>query len=268
MSKIVICEDIIPAFRKGREKPVYRSSSIKHYFVCPKRYLLSLTKEKEWTDMIRNGLIFEGELLGWKSESLRARAIGKKRTKTGKETLALQALKARADFVRPLFILGEAYKLVYYDTKEWRLRGEIDFFGKINHKGEEVIAIVDVKLTSDMERQWNYIEHKEELLQSVCYPYLMWKRTGKIYPFIYLIVENKYDMPLVKTIKVTCSLQDFQWFEKKLSLVHNDLFYRANPDIATCLGSYNRRCDYIQYCQEGRLLVAQDWDLTYEQLKG
>lgn len=270
LKPIKVCKDQDPPFPKGKEKVIYRSSYIKNYFVCPKKYLLStqLDHTIEITDMMRNGLIFEGYCLGWKSQELKSMAIGRKETNSGKQTSSLKDLIARADFVRPLFRGGVSYKRVYHDTKDYRIRGEIDFFGMFQFKGNEIKAIVDLKLTSDIERQWNYIDNKEELLQSVIYPYIVFKNTGKIYPFIYCITENKYDMPLVKLIKVTCTLDDFAWFEKQLHIIHSDLFYRANPDISTCLGSYNRRCSFIQYCTEGRNLVAQDWEIEYEMLKG
>lgn len=265
--KIIMSPDKIPEFRKGKEKVRFRSSNIKHYFVCPKKFMLSTTCEIPLTDMMRNGLIFEGTVLGWKDENLREVAIGRKETKDGKKNESLIELEQRADYVRPLFLGGEAYKGIYIDTKDYRLTGEVDYHGWVNHKGNELFCLADLKYTSDIERQWNYLDQKEELLQSVIYPYIMYKKTGVILPFLYIIVENKYEFPLVKFIKITCELDDFLWLEKQIKHINSDLYYVARPDISTCLGSYSQRCSFLPYCTEGRNLVAQHWEIRFAQLK-
>jgi hypothetical protein len=233
-----------------KQKPVYRSSNLIHYFTCPQKYKLSLEYPIEQNDAMREGLLFEGYVFGKFKEDNEKDLIGKKHTKT------IDEIKKKAEYVKPYFDKGEAFKLMKHETDEYILQGECDFVGTVNYQGEKIKAIADLKFTGDIHKNWEYLT-KEKCIQSALYPYLYFKITGERLPFIYIVVENKYNTPIVKLIKVETDDKDFEWIQNVIDKVHNDLFYYANVNIGTCINGYYGRCDFVESCKAGREFIAQ-----------
>lgn len=235
-------------------------SNLVNYFTCPQKYALSYEHKIPQSDAMRDGLLFEGYLFGFKGgEETQKKLEGRKKPDT------LQWLKDKADFVRPLFLTdltagavlaGEAYvKLSYKD-----LEGEADFIGMFD--GE--LQIVDVKFTSDIETIWNQKTRKHEFLQSVFYPYMVYKNTKKILPFTYLLVENS-DSGLIKKIRIEVTKEDFRELETILEMVQDDCF--LEPNYNACFSFYGKvRCDYANHCPYFRKKIQETKKIKYSDL--
>lgn len=243
-------------------KPNYRSSYIVNYFSCPQKYEQSLKHPLEQNDAMREGLLFEGYVFDKFKENNEADLIGRKKPAT------IDAIKSKAAFVKPLFLGGEPFKKLFLDTPEYTISGEMDYIGTVMYEGKPVRAIADLKFTGNI-KIWDELlseNRKENFIQSILYPYLHFKTTGELLPFVYFVVENNYDNPLIKTIRIDCTEKDFEYIVDVINKIHNDDFFYANAGYGTCVNGKFGRCDFLEFCQAGRGFLADPIQIDFKHL--
>jgi len=240
----------------------YRSSNISHYFYCPKAYKLSLEYQKEQSEAMREGLLFEGYVFGKFKEDNEKELIGRKRPDT------INLIKQKADLVKPLFIKGEPFRKLLLKTSDYTISGEADYVGTTLFQGKGIECIADLKFTGNM-KVWDdliSLARKEDFIQAFIYPYLFYKETGKVLPFIYCVIENNFDNPLIKQIKFNTSIADFKWVSEMIETIHQDDFYYSNANYGTCVSGKYGRCSYLEHCNEGRNFIAGEIEMSLNNL--
>lgn len=246
-------------------KPSYHQSNIKNYLKCPMMYKLSLEYSadigKGTQDVMREGELFEGYTLGFKSSKDETALIGKKKP----ETIAF--IKRNAEFMQKLFKSGSAYVKLKHETKEYDLDGEADHIGQLDWEFIKTIfpeaqaegeTINDLKYTGDVERVWSEKDGAFDYFQALQYVSIHYLNTGKLLPFIFLVVEGRYDKPLLHLDKVFVHETDITTkFIPFVDKIHGDLFYDSFPSKDNCLGGKKgSRCWYLQHCSKGRAFVG------------
>ena len=248
------------------DKPVYRQSEIVNFFECPKRFHLSRQFQQKATPAMDEGLLIEGLIFGFKDEAEKERIVGRKRD----STLASydQIVKA----IKPYFVEGQSFVKMRYEGPEWVLEGEADFIGTIQTIKGPIRAIGDLKFTKNIARIWDGKSSKREYLQSVFYPFIWWKTTGELLPFVYNVVENEKDLPadvppLVRQIFFMPTVREFEWVETLINTVNDALFYE--PNVNACYGGQfgNVRCPYLYFCTEGRKLIESSYEIDFNLLE-
>lgn len=247
-------------------KKEYHQSRLTNYFSCPHKFKLSMEiqpKIKPATQkLLDEGNLFEGYVFGFKDDKNEDELYSGKRKATIKK-LKTQ-LTTQADYVRPLFNQPEnSYVKIKHEADDYILGGEMDNLGQldwdylIEYTGEKTNkldeTINDLKKTGSISYVWNYMNKKKDFLQAIMYVYIHYKNTGKILPFVYIIIEDTYDKPIIKIKKIFIQQTDFEWLEDFINKVHNDLFYQPFPAFESCEGGRGgSRCWYLEYCQAGR----------------
>lgn len=220
---------------------------------------------------MREGQLFEGYLFGFKEDKDEKELVGRKKPET------IEFIKGHAQHVRPAFfregeLRGEAYKFISWEEERYIVRGECDFVGELDEdylrevtlsataKGLPRIGrcIADLKYTGDISRVWDFKEAKEDYMQSVFYPYIWWKNTGELLPFVYVVVDSRYATPIVRAIEMRVTVADFQNFvEPLLKKAATDRWFYAKPSEENCLGGYGQsQCWFLEYCEWGRQLIG------------
>lgn len=247
------------------QKPNFSPSSISTYNQCPhaKRLKDELNIKTEPSMAMREGLLFEGYLFGFK-EGVQKNAEGSKK-KDG-----LDFIKGQAEILAPVFKDGgQAFTWIESESKYWKLRGEIDYYGNVDTEllsklcGKQIEpflsqAIVDVKYTNNIQKIWDAKTEREELLQSICYPYMVWKNLGEKVPFFYLLVDNQFQKPIIRVQQVLYTDYDFNYIERLLNAAASDIFLEPKISPDTCGGQkqYQSRCRYAEFCEYGRAYIG------------
>lgn len=204
-------------------------------------------------NVMREGRIFESMVLGIKDQDEYKKDIKGKRKET------LQRINDMASTVKTIFRKGDSYVGIMHEFEDYTLAGEADFIGEIHYVdpfGEVVHydeCIADLKKTGDINRVWDFKNKKEDYLQAIMYPYIVWKSTGKLLPFVYIVVEDTFDEPIIRCIPVSITEKDFTDFlEPFIKRVHYSQHTPA--DQKSCLGRHKGegRCWYLKYCKYGR----------------
>lgn len=259
-------------------KPTYSQSRIVKYLKCPKSFELSLQHQPVFGTstqrVMKEGNLFEGYVFGFKEEEgekSEKELIGRKKPAT------IEPLKKQAAHVSPLFLDGESYHFISVETDNYIARGELDFMGEIDTEYLQRLTgrsltpgeyIVDLKRTGDIGRIWDWKDSKEEYLQSAYYTYLVWKKLGIRLPFLYIVVEDKYETPIVRCIEVQITDDDLLWVEQLINTVHNDFIKAAEPNHSNCLGGkMQARCSYLQFCEHGRRLAGGSQVIDFSALR-
>jgi hypothetical protein len=246
-------------------KPCFHQSRVQNYFKCPKMYHLSKDHEIETNMAMRRGLIFETMVLGEKpthdAEYYKKEVIGKITGPT------IELLRTQAERAKPFFIAGTPFVKLRKECGKYDMEGEADFIGTCLYEGDEIDAIADLKFTSNIFNIWNKKDSKHQFLQAIFYPQMLYHMTGQLKPFIYTIVEDTFIDPLIKQIKVSCKLEDFDWLDFHLNKIADDLFFEPVTGYH-CVG-YNgqSKCDFLEWCEEGRQYITEPFDFDFEMLK-
>src|SRR3990167_5716453 len=197
-------------------KPEYHQSRLKLYHNCPASFKMAMdglrpSIPKTTQATMDEGSLFEGYVLGFKENKKEDELYGAKREAT-KEKLKTQ-LTTQANYVRPLFLHPQnSYVKLQYEAPEYILAGEADNIGELdwdylsNFTGEEYTksekSINDLKKTGSIGFVWAGLDKKINYLQAIMYVYINYKNTGEILPFIYIIVEDTYNKPIIKIKKI------------------------------------------------------------------
>lgn len=267
-------------------RPCYHQSTMKHYLRCPRSFRLAGEQSAEigpaTLRIMADGLIVEALVLGSK--------VGKGGKELadmmkGKKKPTIDKLESIAEQVREKKIFdlenGKSFVTAIHDEPEYRLEGEFDYIGPVHMtdwKGNVTVdfdeAIADCKLTGSIEWVWDGMELKEDYLQAMQYIYIHYKNTGRIVPFVYIIIENKYDVPIIKPRTVIIQKHDFdQWYLPFINMIHEDNGYVADVSELNCLGyaagqkgSSIGRCWYLKYCNLGKYLLEQPETVEFTDL--
>ncbi len=256
---------------KKMNKISYHQSRLRNHFACHHKFKLSMEiqpKIKPATQkLLDEGNLFEGYVFGFKDDKNEDELYGGKREATIKK-LKTQ-LTIQADYIRPLFVQPEnSYIKIKHEADDYILAGEIDHKGQldwdylIEYTGEKTgklgETINDLKKTGSISYVWNYMNKKRDFLQAIMYVYINFKNTGEILPFVYIIVEDTYNKPIIKIKKIFIQETDFEWLENFVDKVHNDLFYQPFAAFESCEGGKGgSRCWFLEYCQAGRSYIGQ-----------
>jgi len=244
----------------------FSPSSVANYLTCPQKFKLSKEHRIQLdSTAVRDGNLFEGYVLGFESEGEKSQKILEGR----KKAESLDFLKNQASYLKDVFTEGESQKYIEYSNGIWNLRGIQDWIGNINiEKLSELCGyelpfylqngIFDLKYTNNVQKIWNGKDEPEELLQSICYPYIMYKITGEILPFCYIIVDSQFQKPIVRVMYVEATENDFRFIESLLNDLSNDCFYLPNVGENTCGGEKHSqsRCPYAEFCEYGRAYIG------------
>ena len=246
-------------------KPQYHQSKLKHYYTCPKMFALSQYNEPDFragTEMVlREGQLFEGYVLGFKEDKNEKELIGRKKPET------IQFIKDQAGYIKGLFGKGNSYVKLQHDLPEYSLVGEADHIGQLNwaiiklihpEAIPEEITINDLKYTGDIQRVWWEKQNFADYFQALMYVGIHFLNTKELLPFVYIVVEDSYNPPLIRIEKVhICESDITTKLLPFIDKVHNDLFKDPNPSFETCAGGKNKgRCWFLQHCHEGRAFMA------------
>lgn len=293
--------EIIAAEEDRSRMENLHSSGIKKYYTCPHKFTLSRKyRVEKSSDALTYGLLLEGYLFGFKDKpgysEFEIRGLGYNKDGVtlskgkGKQDKTVQPIKERAQFLKKFFDLenGEAFVPLEFDGgfKNGMLKGEADWIGNgfVNmhilpdrNDNEETIkihdflppvvqrrAIYDLKDTADLYYNWN-IKYQMQVPQSIFYPYMWYKHTGEILDFCYVISWNKAQT-IVKQLYFKTTEETFRLAEKLINEIETDLFKKPDVDVPNCIGrAFQGGCEYIEWCMEGRDLVAQSelMDLRY-----
>lgn len=237
-------------------KKNYRSTYLANYFKCPKAYEISLTNPIEMSEPMREGLLFEGYVFHFK-EGNEDELKGKKQKKT------IDSIKAKADAVRPLFLEGEPFKKLTYDCEDYSISGEADYLGEILYKDKPLKCIADLKFTGNLKIWEDKLSElkREDFLQAFIYPYIHYQSSREILPFVYIVVENTMDNPLVRMIKFNPTLQDFGYIIDVIERVNNDEIYAPYVGYGTCVNGKWGRCSFLEHCEHGRKFLCETVEL-------
>lgn len=237
-----------------------RQSAYASYLECNRSFKISQEVEIKPSQAMINGIIFESFLLGFKNEEDKELCY----TKAGKINSSSVRLETLANKLKKYFGDGACHERISYNAS-----GEPDFVGMFAPDLKDFKeCIVDIKLTKDINKIWEWKNNKSELLQSVSYPYLVFTKLGKQLPFYYFVVEdNDYDVPIVRIIEVKTTPEDWKWFRKLVETADNDIF--LEPNAEKCLGksTFEPRCRYLEYCEFGRNLVGGARTLNFNTLQ-
>lgn len=246
-------------------KPEYHQSRLSNYLKCPLAFKLSQTEGREigasTLNVMRDGNLFEGYVLGFKPDKNEKELIGKKKTET------IDAIKVHAAHTKPLFKNGEAYVELKKEFPEYDLAGEADHIGQLDwdyiksflpDAQPEGETINDLKYSGSIDWVWQDKGSFGDYLQALMYCGLHYMITGDLLPFVYIVVESQYTTPIIHINKVFVQKSDIE--DKLLPFVeqvHNDLFYSPKAGYETCLGGKRgSRCWYLHACKEGRKFVG------------
>lgn len=245
------------------KKPAYHQSGIKSIFDCPKRFKLSMSHHPYFTantqKTLNQGKIIENVVFDRMVTDEEKKLLHKGRTPATIKRLEQIGAKVKE---RGYFGEGTPHLRFQIDLGRYFYRGEYDFLGECQFK-ETMFpeAIGDLKVTGSIDKLWTPKVARHEFLQAVAYPWAHWKLTGRIVPFIYTIVEDKalWKEPVVRQIAITCTMEDFKWWEDLLEYAHKlhySLFvdHVAGPHTCGDWGVGNGKCWYLPYCKQGK-----DW---------
>ena len=254
-----------------------RQYMLNNYLLCPRLFKLCQEFETKQTEAMLKGKIFEGLLLGFKDEKeekelcyTKDKKLKDKKKKDGtiipgeiKKGVLKEPVKhyiELAEKLKHLFINGEHHKRLFIPyNEEYQLSFEPDYVGDflIEHTGEIVHARIDIKLTGDINKIWDYKANKEDYFQAVSYTWAGWKITGEILPFYYMVIEdNDFETPVYRLIEMVITPSDLQWFENLCDTALNDIFLEPNCNHCLGTGKFDPRCRLISRCDHGRNLIG------------
>lgn len=255
--------------------PSYSPSRIVNYVRCPYAFYLSLHHKpvisRNTLNLMREGNLFEGYALGFKDNKDEIKLIGRKKPET------IDAIKAHAKWVKPVFRAPKhySYQFIEHYKRSYVIRGEMDFNGfidvdylfEITLETEHGIIsqldsgqryIIDLKYTNDINRVWDFKgSTKEDYIQAAFYPYLWYKKTGKLLDFLYIVVESTFDIPIVRVIHVKIDQNVINWVDDLVEHIDNDIMFKNMASKDACLSGFNQsRCAFMNWCEHGRKIVG------------
>lgn len=245
-----------------KELPRYSYSRIANYFICPKRFDLSLNKTPFFADSTKKvmeaGNTFEAValrdkngILPYASEKKALMRVIRQGTEFKESGVIAEKASEENSYIR----FERDYK------NEFLLTGEIDYRGHVYIPDRDIDGryITDLKYTGDVTRTWKRPEKKEDIFQVSWYSWNHYQQTGEMLNGLYLVYEGKYEEGILATFEVIVSDESYRFIENLINRIHNDPGRLPRDSYQNCLGYGKRvkqRCPYLQYCQEGRKLVG------------
>lgn len=243
-------------------------SNLVNFFDCPYKFLQSLEHKLEQTDAMRYGLLFEGYALGFKEDKDKYALEGRLGDKK------LKVIKSHAELMKSVAPEIFTKGCEYYKKLSWEESKDITMVGETDIIDLENATIYDLKYTSDIDRIWGKKKNRNEFLQASYYPYMVNKIFGVKCKFIYILVENKFDNPIVQKITRIPQEEDYEYVEQTLSAVKEfmsrkeALIYEIEKD--KCLGKWPNewKCNFLEHCSKARNEIYKDKTLLYEEEEG
>jgi len=253
-----------------KDKPYYHQSTLTNYYICPHKMVLSKEHSIEQTEPMRNGLLFEFFALGMNPRAKEKYGTEEDYAKAliGRKTPAtIDPLKKKAEFIKPIFLEPKnAFITLKYEDKEYFNGGEADYIGLVEYGGKVIECIADLKYTGSVAGWRNYIK-ASDYFQSVYYSYIVWKMTNKILPFLYVIVDSNFEIPIVSYKLMHFSKENLLQVKREVDFIHNDIIRRPVCSYETCVkGPYNKPCDFLEWCEYGRELISDSKEIKFEEL--
>jgi len=243
----------------------YRQSELVNYFDCPRKFKLSLTADRKKSKLMAEGHLFEGLVFGFKYNHFHEFDIPLDSDidtlpakKFGIQEPSLLAYKIAAKHAKTFFLEGDSYVKLRYEGPNWCLQGEADFIGDVMYRGNQVRCIADLKFTGDIVKNWHDKEANfKSFIQSIVYPFIHYKNTGEILPFVYVIVDNDKSLlpnetPYVKQMRHVPTLKEFELLEAFIDTVDSDFEFKHNPNSCVTGPYWNYECPYMRSCEIGR----------------
>jgi len=254
-----------------KDKPKYHQSYLTNYYICPHKMVLSEEYSIPTTMPMRDGLLFEYFVFGMNPRAGKIYKtpldyskylIGRKKPET------VAPIKAKAEFIKPMFLGGDAFVKLRYENSHYICGGEADYIGMVLHNGVEIECIADLKFTGNL-AGWSEYTKASDFFQAIYYSYILYKSTGKKLPFLYVIVDSSFEIPMVSKKLIRFEEDDYKRIKKEVDLIHFDIIRKPKVSYNTCIkGAYNKKCDYLQWCSHGRELIEDSQNIDYSQLTG
>lgn len=220
------------------------------------------------------GILFEYFVTG-KTTDLRDIDAAIKKNKGKFDTLnpATVAMIRRdaANVKKHILEMESIQEVLAVENEFFRWEGHLDFIGVIDHPEftKPILAIVDLKYTSSIEKIWNTKDSKDQFMQAVVYVWLVYKNTGKILPFIYLVAESAESYTIVKPFVMEVALSDIKDFQDnviKKILADKEFKAIANEFNCPSVKMLRGKCPFIEHCDEGKAFLSRPTHIEYNKL--
>lgn len=252
-----------------KTKPKYHQSTLINYYTCPYKMVLSQQYSIEQTDAMRNGLLFEYFVFGMNPRAAKVFNSAKdyESSLIGKKSpLTIERIKSHAESCKQIFVGGSSFVTLEFEDKEYINAGECDYLGDVNLKGNIITCIADLKYTSNI-ASWKFLNKASDYFQALYYSYIIWKNTKRALPFLYIVVDSTFDEPVIGYKLIRFNKQNYKQLKRDVDFIHNDILKAPKVGYDTCIkGAYNKPCDYLQYCEAGRELIENSFEIDYDDL--
>ena len=82
-----------------------------------------------------------------------------------------------------------------------------------------------------------------------------------------MIVENQYERPVVRCIRVDVTEADWKWLENIIAETNGGFNMIAEPSFENCLGGKGSgRCWFLEHCKHGRSLCGGFEHINFSEL--
>ncbi len=260
------------------DRLMLRYSNIKHYKDCPRRFLLSLTNSgyagPAAVKNMAKGNLFEYFVTGMSSDPRDIEAVIKKNKgkfdgmlKKTVEKIRRMAEDTKKTIVEMHYV---QFGLRYEKDPRYVLTSHIDFLGVVDFGNGPFLAIADTKWTTNIEDIWNTKTTKDDFLQALIYIWQVYEQTGRILPFVYIVVQDMMDQTIIKPIVIEATIQDFAWIKDTyLNPILKDNEFKPNVSEFNCLGQrpIAGKCRYLNVCEAGKKLLERPSSFEYKNLE-
>lgn len=260
------------------EKLKLRYSDIIHFKTCPLRFKLSQTEVAVFSDSAKRnmakGNLFEYFVTGVTTDHRDIEAIIKKNKGKfdglSKETV--RKIRMYAERTKQHIVeMHEPQLVLTYEHELFVFQSHIDFIGVIDHPEFKTpfVGIVDLKYTSSIDEIWDPKNNKDDFLQAVVYVWMVYRNTGKLLPFCYLLVQGLDDLTIVKPYLLEITMADILQFQQEYILgILNTIDFKPVVSEYNCLGVKGQtgKCRYIQSCEHGIRMLNMPKQIKYRDL--
>lgn len=265
--------------QKKDPRPVIRFSILKNYFSCPYSYKLAQTETpriaQSTLKVMAKGNLFEFFVTKMTSDTRDLDAVIKKNKGgfDGMTKKTVDKIRADAKYVEQYILeMDECQTTLEVENDRFKFVGTLDFIGVLKFDDWEgpMLCISDLKYTSEMDI-WNNKLSKEDFMQAIIYVWLLYRNTGKILPFVYVVTQSlNEDSTITKPFIIHVTLEDIKAFQQnELMKVLNDKEFKPNPSQHNCLGTkgVKSKCWYLDYCTVGKQLLQNSAQYKYGELE-
>lgn len=229
------------------DKQVIHSTDLYNFCICPKMSQLGREREINTNNSIADGLILERMLFGDHDNTLEELIKSKKKP-------TIERFEKEVEILAGYFPKGgNAFQRIEADYKDVILTGEVDYMTS------EIFY--DLKRTKNFD-YWNKKNTLMDFFQGFYYPYVWNIKNNSIPEFKYIVYA--YELNLVKTYHIQNPAKQFGRVEELIEKYLNEPFF--DPNLSVCLNTGYGICDYLEWCEEGKELIACEVQIVEENL--